>query len=522
MTIACTMRPRLHLPLLSLLTCAHLAPALPQLRNDQTVLSQPVEALSNPLKPIADHSIHSLASLPSHRIRLRSPRDLCDPSVDQVSGYLDTARGHHFFFWQFDSRNDPENDPLVLWLNGGPGCSSFTGLVQELGPCRIQPDGKDPVFNPYSWTNNASVIFLDQPVGVGFSYGDKGDRGIYSTEAAAVDVYAFLQIFFETFASKFGNSEFFIAGESFGGRYIPVFADYILKQNQLAESCVPTILLMRLMIGRKGLRNINLVSIMIGNGFTNPLTQYASYYPTVCTNQTGYGPYVSPRECRKMREALPRCQSLVRSCWDDLHNSALCVSASVYCETRLTSPYFATGRSSYDMTKFGGYEEEGWIAEWLNREDVRHELGVDLDPRGHGVKKFKGCSGKVFNHFDATGDGVKPSHHHVSSLLNAQIPVLLYVGTKDFICNWFGNNEWALELEWDGAGEFRAQELRTWYATEKEGKRERVGVFRQAGGFAFATVEGAGHFVPYDKPREALALFNSWVFERKVGFSSHS
>ncbi|BGP06618.1 hypothetical protein JCM10049v2_002442 [Rhodotorula toruloides] len=502
------MRPRLRLPLLSLAALAHLAPALPQLRNDQTVLSLPTEPLSTPL---ADHSIHSLASLPSHRIRLRSPRDLCDPAVDQVSGYLDTARGHHFFFWQFDSRNDPENDPLVLWLNGGPGCSSFTGLLQELGPCRIQPDGKDPVFNPYSWTNNASVIFLDQPVGVGFSYGDKGDRGIYSTEAAAVDVYAFLQIFFETFADKFGNSEFFIAGESFGGRYIPVFADYILKQNQVAES--------------KGLRHINLVSVMIGNGFTNPLTQYASYYPTVCTNQTGYGPYVSPRECRKMQEALPRCQSLVKACWDDLRNSALCVSASVYCETRLTSPYFATGRSSYDMTKFGEYEEEKWIAEWLNREDVRHELGVDLDPHGHGVKKFKGCSGKVFNHFDATGDGVKPSHPHVASLLNSQISVLLYVGTKDFICNWYGNNEWALQLEWDGAGEFREKELRSWYASADEEKGEegkRAGVFRQAGGFAFATVEGAGHFVPYDKPREALALFNRWVFERKVGFSRDS
>lgn len=133
------------------------------------------------------------------------------------------------------------------------------------------------------------------------------------------------------------------------------------------------------------------------------------------------------------------------------------------------------------------------------------------------MKKFKGCSGKVFNHFDATGDGfvpstpsfpflrltllvssVKPSHPHVASLLNSQISVLLYVGTKDFICNWYGNNEWALQLEWDGAGEFREKELRSWYASADEEKGEegkRAGVFRQAGGFAFATVEGAGHFV---------------------------
>jgi len=71
-------------------------------------------------------------------------------SVKQRSGYLDTANGRHFYFYQFDSRNDPKNDPIFLWLNGGPGCSSFTGLLQELGPCRVQPKGQDPTFNPYS------------------------------------------------------------------------------------------------------------------------------------------------------------------------------------------------------------------------------------------------------------------------------------------------------------------------------------------------------------------------------------
>ena len=66
----------------------------------------------------------------------------------------------------FESRNDPANDPVVLWLNGGPGCSSFTGLVMELGPCRVQrPDAHGHVTvseNPWSWNSNASIIFLDQ------------------------------------------------------------------------------------------------------------------------------------------------------------------------------------------------------------------------------------------------------------------------------------------------------------------------------------------------------------------------
>ncbi|GJN87454.1 hypothetical protein Rhopal_000403-T1 [Rhodotorula paludigena] len=421
--------------------------------------------------------------LPGQRLRVREPQGLCDPSVHQTSGYLDTDAGHHFYFWSFESRNDPANDPVVLWLNGGPGCSSFTGLLQELGPCRIQPNGHEPVYNPYSWTNNASVIFLDQPVGVGYSYTDRHDKGIWSTEAAARDVYAFLQIYFDFYADKFGNNPFHIAGESFAGRYIPLFADYILNMNHKAESS-------------ESLRKINLSSVMIGNGFTDPLRQYASYFPTVCTNKTGYGPYVDAVGCQKMESALPACQSLVKACYEHPSNSALCVSASAFCETRLTEFYFKTGRSSYNMEKFGDYVEEKWIEHWLNTDKVRHELGVDLDPHGHGVKKFQGCSGKVGWHFEATGDG----------------------------CNWWGNADWSSALEWTNATGFSDEPLRPWFPSPElshEGDpAKRAGQFRQFGNFAFATVDAAGHFVPYDKPKEALALFQRWTSQRKVGFAA--
>lgn len=107
-------------------------------------------------------------------------------------------------------------------------------------------------------------------------------------------------------------------------------------------------------------------------------------------------------------------------------NSALCIAAYVYCEAKLTSAYGATGFSMYDMTKKGDYKEGKWIEAWLNkcasrsspatvsdrrpdsslpaRPEVRHELGVDLDKHGHGMKKFVGCSDKVFRHFEQSGD----------------------------------------------------------------------------------------------------------------------
>ena len=61
------------------------------------------------------------------RLRIKAtPSTLCDSSVTQISGYLDTENDKHFYFWFFESRDAPKTDPLVLWLNGGPGCSSLT------------------------------------------------------------------------------------------------------------------------------------------------------------------------------------------------------------------------------------------------------------------------------------------------------------------------------------------------------------------------------------------------------------
>lgn len=80
------------------------------------------------------------------------------------------------FYWLFESRNDPVTDPLILWLSGGPGCSSMLALFVENGPYRIVEHGGGAAvedssrllrLNPHSWNSNATVIYLDQPAGTG-------------------------------------------------------------------------------------------------------------------------------------------------------------------------------------------------------------------------------------------------------------------------------------------------------------------------------------------------------------------
>ncbi|CAG8743041.1 1699_t:CDS:2, partial [Racocetra persica] len=87
--------------------------------------------------------------------------------------------------------------------------SSLRGLYFELGPCTVNPGGNDTAFNPYSWNSNSNIIFLDQPVNVGYSY---GGENVSDTFTAAYDVYAFLQIFFQEFC-QYANLDFHIAGK---------------------------------------------------------------------------------------------------------------------------------------------------------------------------------------------------------------------------------------------------------------------------------------------------------------------
>merc|ERR1712093_319808 len=252
--------------------------------------------------------------LDSYKLRVKSvdPSSLGVDTVKQYSGYLDdNENDKHLFYWFFESRNDPKNDPVVLWLNGGPGCSSLTGLFMELGPSSINKDGSVK-YNPSSWNANASVIFLDQPVNVDYSY---SGSSVTNTVAAGKDVYALLTLFFKQFP-EYATQPFHISGESYAGHYIPVFASEILSHKK---------------------RNINLQSILIGNGLTDGLTQYPEYRPMAC-GEGGSPAVLDEGECQAMENALPRCQSMIQACYDS-ESVWSCVPASIYCNNAMIGPY---------------------------------------------------------------------------------------------------------------------------------------------------------------------------------------
>lgn len=418
------------------------------------------------------------AKLPNHKLRVKAtPEDLGIDTVKQYTGYLDVEdEDKHFFYWFFESRNDPKKDPVILWLNGGPGCSSLTGLFFELGPSSISKSLK-PVHNPYSWNSNASVIFLDQPVNVGYSY---SSESITNTVAAGQDVYAFLELFFKQFP-EYKQQDFHIAGESYGGHYIPVFSSEILSHDD---------------------RSFNLTSVLIGNGLTDPLTQYEYYQPMAC-GEGGEPSVLEPEECQSMADSIPRCLSLIESCYNS-GSIWSCVPATIYCNNAQMGPYQKTGRNVYDIrTMCEGsslcYKQLQYIDDYLNLPEVKAKLGVE-------VEEYQSCNFDVNRNFLFAGDWMKPYHKNVVDLLESGLPVLVYAGDKDFICNWLGNQAWSDRLPWSGHEKFAAEPIRTW----KVGKHT-AGEVKNYKHFTFLRVFGGGHMVPYDQPENSLEMVNRWI-----------
>ncbi|KAF8510936.1 serine carboxypeptidase [Hysterangium stoloniferum] len=453
--------------------------------------------LMSPIEDITTLSDSEFTTLvhpvyPSHSIRIkRGGGSFCDNTVNSYTGYIDVG-ARHLFFSFFESRNDPETDDVILWTNGGPGCSSSIGLFMELGPCRVK-DVNSTVYNPYAWNSKANVFFIDQPVGVGFSYADYGES-IGTTEDAAADIAAFMRLFFNYF-TEFQGRPFHLAGESYGGRYIPTFGAAIVDDNKKAIAA--------------GLTPVNLVSLMIGNGITDAVKMPTTFYDIQCT-AASVEPFQDISKCVRMKKAIPRCERLLKESCVDVFDQMGCEAAVSFCQAEYTGPFRETGRNIYDVSKQceGDISETLCypitltIAKFLNRPETRSLLGVSA-----AIGNYMGCSDTVGSAFRSNLDSYSHlTQHYVAELLERKVKVLIYVGTYDMICNWLGNERFTLDMEWTGQKEFGAQRLRDWTMDGRP-----VGKTRSHGGLTFVTITGAGHMVPYDKPVESLEVVDRWL-----------
>ena len=400
------------------------------------------------------------------------PAGICelDPNVKSYSGYVDVAPDKHIFFWFFEARNgDPREAPLTSWINGGPGSSSMIGLFQELGPCGVDLNGK--VYNnPYSWSNASNMIFIDQPAQVGFSYSipvpgylnsstsdvivlpnntcpagnlTQGTCGTYSdprvtdtettTASGAPAFWATLQGFMGAFP-QYSRETFHFATESYGGHYGPVYNEYIETQNAKKIA---------------GAHDIHLETVLIGNGWYDPIIQYQAYYNfTVFPGNTyDYAPFTANQSAQMYNNlyGTGNCIDGLKNC-AATGNNTVCSVADAYCASQVESLYdLYLNRDEYDIRELmpDPFPYRFYVA-YLNTAEVQTAIGA--------VTNFTESSAAVSEAFLTTGDDGREDGtvEDLRLLLKQGITVMLYTGDADYNCNWLGGEVVSHEVQAPG------------------------------------------------------------------------
>ncbi|KAL2814752.1 peptidase S10, serine carboxypeptidase [Aspergillus granulosus] len=460
-------------------------------------------------------------------IRYKEPgkEGVCEttPGVNSYSGYVDLSPESHTFFYFFEARHDPANAPITLWLNGGPGSDSLIGLFEELGPCSINENLTTDV-NPYSWSEVSNLLFISQPLGVGFSYADTeegslnpvtgavedasfaGVRGRYpkinatlidTTELAAIAAWEILQGFLgglPQLDSEIQSKDFSLWTESYGGHYGPAFFNHFYEQNQkIADGTVEGI-------------ELNFNSLGIINGIIDEAIQ-ASYYPEFAVHNTYGIEAVNETVYNYMKFAneMPNgCQAQVALCKQtnrtSLNDYALCTEAANMC--RDNGPYYAFGnRGVYDIRHpYDDPTPPGLFEPFLRQDWVMNALGVSIN--------YTASNSEVYYAFQSTGDFVFPNFiEDLEEILTYPVRVSLIYGDADYICNWFGGEAVSLATEYPHSKQFRAAGYTPLLVDGVE-----YGETREFGNFSFTRVYEAGHEVPYYQPEASLQLFNRTLF----------
>ncbi|EEY20482.1 carboxypeptidase S1 [Verticillium alfalfae VaMs.102] len=330
------------------------------------------------------------------------------PGVKSYSGYIHLPPGHidglgqeqtypvNTFFWFFEARKDPENAPLSIWMNGGPGSSSMGGLLYENGPCFVNPDSNTTRLNPWSWNNEVNMLYIDQPVQVGFSYdtlrnvtrnllgsvqtlppgapipeqnvtfhvgtypSNNRDATSQGSRNGAISLWHFAQVWFQEFPGYHPNDDrISIATQSYGGRYGPALAAFFQEQNEKIRDGT-------LDSGEGENYILNLDTLLLVNGCIDRKVQWPSYATMAYNNTYGIATvdeatylgmidaFERPGGCA---DQIDECQRLARL--DDPENlginanvNRVCQAAETFCSRYIRDPYIQqSGRDYYDVTQ---------------------------------------------------------------------------------------------------------------------------------------------------------------------------
>ncbi|XP_057486948.1 serine carboxypeptidase-like 50 [Actinidia eriantha] len=367
--------------------------------------------------------------------------------------------------------------PLLIWLQGGPGCSSMLGNFYELGPWRISrtQNGRHLTLQPNSgsWNRLFGLLFLDNPIGVGFSIASTPQDIPTNQHTVSKHLFAAITAFVALDPQLFKSRPIYITGESYAGKYVPAIGYYIVKKNAHLPAS----------------KQLNLGGVAIGNGLTDPVTQVATHAANA---------YFSGLINEKQKTQLEKLQNEAVQLTKNANWSLATDSRNALLNFLQSMTGLAT---LYDYRRQIPYETS-LVTEFLSQSEVKKSLGVNES------MVYEECSDVVGAVLHAD---VMKSVKYMVEFLVKNSKVMLYQGFCDLRDGVVSTEAWVRKMKWEGIDKFMEAERKVWRVNG-----ELAGYVQKWANLSHVVVLAAGHLVPTDQPLNSQAMVEDWVLERGV------
>ncbi|XP_044733532.1 venom serine carboxypeptidase-like [Chrysoperla carnea] len=374
------------------------------------------------------------------------------------------------FHWYFVSENDPENAPVLLWLNGGPGASSLLGCLQENGPFEVTSD-LNIKFREFYWTKNHHVVYIESPVHTGYSTTATEDGMAKSLEEVSENLHKALLQFFEMFPNL-KTHDFFITGESFAGKWIPSLGHQILSKKQIK----------------------NFKGVAIGNGITDSIQGFGIgdylYQQGFIDDEQLVLFHEKEKECENALQNVPHgaknesellvCRQII----DPYNNKTVFANTTGYTHNYnllISRPLESNAnRETYlQLPETRRALHVGNLTRWADQANVQKHLGISM---------------------------IQSEKPHIEEMLNNNYQVLIYNGQLDVQVPYITTVNYIKKLNFTHSKDYKKASRKIWLLDDQV-----AGYIKKAGSLTEVMVVGSGHMVPTDQPKRAFEMITNFT-----------
>ena len=423
------------------------------------------------------------------------------------SGYIPVSEdgtSRMMFYWYVQAQTAADTAPLMLWTNGGPGCSGLGGFMSEMGPFRAAKDGTLSM-NDHSWNKIANMVFIEQPAGVGFSTNAQLGNFSYGDAQAASDNWRFVKGFMARYPDL-ASRPFYITSESYGGHYMPTLALEIVKNNKGEAN------FKGFAVGNPltymPYRNYGQYGTFAGHNLL-PKPDWDAYVENECWNLNSDQHVSNQKLCEALTDGFddltastdpyaldfPACTDGVGAASSREERHALATFLS-------KSKFVRPGRKSFGAYFPDAYEPcaSDYGGDYLNTPAVQKAIHVE------GSVDWSMCSGAVGQAYSNADVDAPMMPVYEQLVANGTLRIMVYSGDDDSICATAGSQKWIWDMNYNVT--------QKWSPVLVGGQLAGFTANFEApsgAGFRFTTVHGAGHMVPQTRPAQSLEIMKKFL-----------